>query len=329
MIARREFIVGMIFGALPSQAQQQDHKRTVGVLMNQASEDVGAAHAQIAALRDELSKRGWVEGRNLKIEPRWTGSRGDLIQKYATELVDVPADVIVSSSSPLLAALERATSTLPIVFIFVSDPVAQGFVKNLPRPGGNVTGFTAFEPSLGGKWVELLKEIAPAINRVILLFTPKGAPNAPLFIRFAETAAASKGITILRKPVDQDTANFELIIEEIARDPDGSIVLLPDAFTAARINEIVPAAVRFRMPMMSSLPSFAQAGALASYGINQPGQMRRAAAYVDRILRGEKPGDLPVQEPTTFELVLNLKTAKALGLSVPPALLARADEVIE
>jgi putative ABC transport system substrate-binding protein len=226
-VKRRQFItlLGGVASAVPlfARAQQQDHKRTVGVLMNQASEDVGAAHAQIAALRDELSKRGWVEGRNLQIEPRWTGSRGDLIQKYATELVEMPADVIVSSSSPLLAALERETSTLPIVFIFVSDPVAQGFVKNLPRPGGNVTGFTAFEPSLGGKWVQLLEEIAPAINRVILLFTPKGAPNAPLFIRFAETAAASKGITILRKPVDQDTANFELIIEEIARDPGGSI----------------------------------------------------------------------------------------------------------
>jgi putative tryptophan/tyrosine transport system substrate-binding protein len=332
IVTRREFIA-LVGGAAASPlsvgAQQQDHKRTVGVLMNQASEGVGAGRAQIAALRDELSKRGWVDGHNLQVEPRWTGSRGDLIQKYATELVTMPSDVIVSSSSPLLAALERETSTLPIVFIFVSDPVAQGFVKNLPRPGGNVTGFTAFEPSLGGKWVELLKELVPNINRVILLFSPKGAPNAPLFIRFAETSAASHGITISSKLVDEDTANFELIMEEIARDPGGGIVLLPDAFTASRISQIVPAAVRFRLPMMSPFPLFAQAGALVSYGVNQPEQMRRAASYVDRILRGEKPGELPVQEPTTFELVLNLKTAKALGIIVPPSLLSRADEVIE
>jgi putative tryptophan/tyrosine transport system substrate-binding protein len=329
---RREFI-GLVGGAAAWPAglcaQQSGRKRVVGVLMTHASESIGSARIQMAAFRDELSKRGWADGRNIQIEVRWTGARIDLVEKYAAELVAMQSDVIVTSSAPLVAALQAATSTIPIVFFSTSAPVALGLVKDLARPGGNTTGFTGFEPSLGGKWVELMKEIAPAINHVTVLFTAKGAPNASFFMKFIETAGAAKQIRCVTRSVDQSSVHFPSLMEELAQDPDGGVILLPDAFTAGQIEQIVPAALKFRLPLMAPFPAFARAGGLAAYGINVADQVRRTATYVDRILRGEKPGDLPVQEPTTFELVINLKAAKALGLIVPPSLLARADEVVE
>jgi putative tryptophan/tyrosine transport system substrate-binding protein len=330
---RRREIIGLIAGAaacpLVVHAQQTDRKRIVGVLMAHASESAGTARVQIAAVRDELQKRGWIDGHNVQIEVRWTGSRTDLIQRHAAELVALQSDAIITTSAPLLAALVAATSKVPIVFYSVSAPVVLGLVKDLARPGGNVTGFTGFEPSLGGKWVELMKEMVPNINHIIVLFSPKGAPNAPLFLSFIEAAAALKKLRCVARRLDESNVNFASLMEELSRDPGGGIILVPDAFTSVRIDQIVPAALGARLPLISPFPTFAQAGALVAYGINLIDQNRKAAAYVDRILRGENPGDLPVQEPTTFELIINLKTAKVLGLTIPSTLLSRADEIIE
>ena len=293
-----------------------------------AAESDVAAPPQVAAFRDALRSRGSTEGTNIQIEYRWTTGRADLIAKHSAELVSMPADVIVSQSAPALVALHKQTESIPIVFTFVSDPVGMGLVKSMGRPGGNITGFAAFEPSLGGKWLEVIKEIAPSATRAGVLFNPKTAPNAPSFLQAAQSAGLSLGVSVVPAHVSDD-AEIDRVVAEFAQQPGGSLLVVPDPFTAARRDRIVAIAASHRLPLTAPFRSFAEKGALISYGISAPAQASQAATYVDRILRGEKPGELPVQAPTKFELVINNKTAKALGIAVPPSLLARADEVIE
>ena len=283
---------------------------------------------RVAALRDGLKELGWSEGRDLQIEYRWTDGQPDTMRKYAAELVALQPEAIMCSSTPTLFALRKETQTVPIVFVMVSDPVRMGHVQSMARPGGNVTGFTPFEPSLGSKWVDLLKEIAPHVMRAAILFNPTTAANASSFVKPAERAGLSLGVSVVEAPVLAN-AEIERVISEFAQQPGGGLIIVPDPYTSARRALIVAIAARHRLPLITPFRYFTTEGAILSYGVNVVGEHRRAATYLDRILGGEKPADLPVQAPTRFELVINLKTAKALGLEVPPTLLARADEVIE
>ena len=327
---RRAFIT-VLGGAaatwpLAAWTQQSERVRRIGVLMGMANDTEG--QARVAALQDGLKELGWIEGRNLQVEYRWTDGQPDIMRRYAAELVAVQAEAIMCSSTPTLLALRKETQTVPIVFVMVSDPVRMGHVQSMAQPGGNVTGFTPFEPSLGGKWVEVLKEIAPRITRAAILFNPRTAANAPSFVKPAESAGSSLGVSVVEAPA-LDNAEIERVTTEFAQQPGGGLIIVPDPFTSTRRDLIVAIAARHRLPLITPFRYFTTAGAILSYGVNVVGEHRRAAIYLDRILRGEKPADLPVQAPVKFELVINLKTAKALGLDVPPTLLARADEVIE
>jgi putative ABC transport system substrate-binding protein len=244
------------------------------------------------------------------------------------ELLKLSPDVILANSVGAVRAAQQATRTIPIVFTAVSEPVAQGFVAGLAHPGANITGFTNLEPSVGGKWLELLKEIAPRVTRVAFIFNPRSSPVTSLFIRSAEVAAPNFAVETVEAPVKQP-AEIEAVMARIGREPGGGLILPPDTFTSSHHKLIVDLASRYKLPAIYALPDFAVAGGLASYGPDVTDQFRRAAAYVDRILRGEKPGDLPVQQPTKFEFVINLKTAKELGLEVPNSIQLLADEVIE
>ena len=327
---RREFIAlvggGAMAWPLASRGQQGERVRRIGVLASLPESE--AAGMPISAFLKRLEERGWFDGRNITLEYRYTKGQPDLIRKYAAELIALGPDVIVSSSAPNVVALQKGTSTIPIVFIYVSDPVAMGVVKEMARPGGNITGFAAFEPSLSTKWLELLKEIAPSVSRAAIIYNPNTAPNSPSFVGPARNAASALGVSVILSPV-RDNDEIEHAMAELARESSRGIILVPDPFTAARPELIATAALRHRLPVVSPFRWISNAGALLSYGIDAPEQNRQAAEYVNRILRGEKPADLPVQQPTKFELVINRKTAKALGLTVPPTLLARADEVID
>jgi putative tryptophan/tyrosine transport system substrate-binding protein len=282
----------------------------------------------VAALREELAKLGWTEGRNIEIDIRWAGADVEAMKRFAKELVALQPDLILSQNTPAAAALLQETRTIPIVFVMVADPVGSGFVASLPRPGGNATGFTPIVSSLGGKWVELLKEIAPRVARATLLFNPPTATFIQGYLGPFKAAAASLGVEAIVAPVN-DMPELQSHVTTQAREPNSGLVVIPDAFTQHHIAEISELAVRYRMPAIYWSRSFFEIGGLISYGPYLVDEFRRAASYVDRILKGEKPSDLPVQAPVKFELVINLNTAKALGLDVPPTLLARADEVIE
>jgi putative tryptophan/tyrosine transport system substrate-binding protein len=282
----------------------------------------------VAALREELAKLGWTEGRNIEIDIRWAGADVEAMKRFAKELVALQPDLILSQNTPAAAALLQETRTIPIVFVMVADPVGSGFVASLPRPGGNATGFTPIVSSLGGKWVELLKEIAPRVARATLLFNPPTATFIQGYLGPFKAAAASLGVEAIVAPVN-DMPELQSHVTTQAREPNSGLVVIPDAFTQHHIAEISELAVRYRMPAIYWSRSFTEIGGLISYGPYLVDEFRRAASYVDRILKGEKPSDLPVQAPVKFELVINLNTAKALGLDVPPTLLARADEVIE
>ena len=321
------FVGGAALWSRSSHAQQTERPRRIGVLQSVA-ENTPLAQELDAVFRKRLQELGWTEGRNLQIEYRWTAGQPDLIQAFAAELVGLQPDIIVSFGAPNLVALKKTTETVPIVFLYVSDPVGMGLVESMGRPGGNITGFAAFEPSLGGKWLELLKEIAPGMTRVAIVYNPNTAPNAPAFVGAVQTAGSSLDVSTVLVSV-RDNAEIDRAIGEFAREPGGGLILVPDPFTAARPQVIVAAATRHRLPVISPFRGVPTAGGLTSYGIDAREQNRQTAAYVDRILRGKKTSELPVQLPTKFELIINLKTAKALGLTVPPTLLARADEVIE
>jgi putative ABC transport system substrate-binding protein len=327
---RREFmaLLGVAGAAWPlvARGQERERGRRVGILMNQVANDP-EAQGRILAFAQAMQQFGWTDGRNLRIDIRWsTGAVADN-RKYAAELVALAPDVILAHSSPALATLLQATRTLPIVFTVVADPVGAGYVDSLARPGGNATGFTNFEYALSGKWPELLKEIAPRVTRVAVLRDSSVAAG-PAQFGVIQAAASSLGVEL--RPVDlRDAGQIEQAITAFAQGPDSGLIVTGSAIATGHRDLIVALAARHRLPTVYSIRAFVTDGGLISYGPDIREQFRRAAGYVDRILKGEKPADLPVQAPTKYELVINLKTAKALGLPVPDTLLARADEVIE
>jgi putative tryptophan/tyrosine transport system substrate-binding protein len=325
---RRDFIVGLGAAAWPlaARAQQGDRVRRIGVLIP-GDENDPVMKARVSALTQGLADLGWNDGRNVRVDLRWYGSDANRIRTLARELVGLQPDVIASSSTPATVALQRETRTVPIVFANVSDPVATGIVARLDRPGGNITGFATLEASLGSKWLELLLEIAPGLKRVAIMFNPDTAPVSAHMPSF-ETAARSLKVALTTAPVHSDV-EIETAITTLGRQPAGGLVVMTDVFTVVHRAPIILAAARNNVPAVYAQSDFARDGGLLSYGVDQIDNWHRAATYVDRILRGAKAAELPVQLPTKFEIALNLKTAKALGLTVPPTLLARADEVIE
>jgi putative ABC transport system substrate-binding protein len=328
---RREFIKSIggaaIAWPLAARAQQADRMRLIGVLMAYAESDP-EGQAWVAAFREGLQKLGWAEGRNIRIATRFATPDVEAMQRFAKELVTLQPDLILSQSTPTTAALLQQTRTIPIIFANIADPIGSGFVASFPRPGGNVTGFVLFEPTMAGKWLELLREIAPRVNRLAILFNPATATYFEYYMNPLKAAAASFGVEGIAAPV-HDRSDLEAVFAAQAREPNGGLILMPDSFLNAHAVEITSLSARYRYPAVYPYRLFTKVGGLLSYGNDVFDNYRRAASYVDRILKGEKPADLPVQAPTRFELVINLKTAKALGLEIPPSLLARADEVIE
>jgi putative tryptophan/tyrosine transport system substrate-binding protein len=328
---RREFItlLGGTVAAWPlaARAQQTGAVRRIGVMMPFAAADAGG-QALVASLRRGLKELGWTEDRNIRIEERWAAGDTDRIRKHAAELVALAPDVIVGNGTAVLTALRQATRTIPIVFIAVADPVGQGLVASLARPGGAVTGFGVEEPSMGGKWLDLLKTIAPHVARLAIIFNPDTAPQSRMFLPSITAAGLSSTVEWTASPVVTE-AEIKQVIGATGRDQIGGLMFLPDPFTYAHRELIIALAARHRLPAIYPSRSFAESGGLIAYGINRVELYRHAASYVDRILKGAKMADLPVQMPTIFELVINLTTAKALGLTIPPGVLAIADEVIE
>jgi putative ABC transport system substrate-binding protein len=329
---RRRFIT--VFGgaaaAWPLTAlAQSGPQRRVGVLMNGAATEA-ELQSYVAAFVQGLRQLGWVEGQNLRVDIRWTAGDAALARTYAAQLIGLLPEVILAVTTVNLEVLRQATSTVPVVFVQVSDPVAQGFVASLPKPGGNLTGFSGTEFSVGGKWLDLLKEIAPSLTRVAIMYNPDVSPQAKFFVRSIEAAASSLRVQPIVVPV-RAPADIEPAFESFARAPSGGLILTTDPFTYLRQQLIAELATRYRLPAISWVPDFPKNGGLMSYGatINLLDQFRHAAGYVDRILKGTKPADLPVQGQDKYMLILNLKAANALGLTVPLPLLGRADEVIE
>jgi len=328
---RREFILalGGAAAAWPHGviAQLADRMRRIGVLIAFAENDP-QGQAIIAALRRGLQELGWTEGRNIRIEYRFAGGNIERMRVYAAELVDLAPEVILVHSNPFLAALRQTNRVIPTVFAQVADPVGSGFVESMARPGGNITGFSNYESEIGGKWLDALKEIAPRVTRAAVLLHPETTANVA-YLRAAEAAARSSGVTVTAAGV-YDAAEIERAVTAFAAEPNGGLIVLPHPVTSVNRDLIAALAARHRLPAVWPFRFFiATNGGLVSYGIDVTDLFRRATVYVDRILRGARPGELPVQLPTKFELVINLKTAKALGLEVPGTLLARADEVIE
>jgi ABC-type uncharacterized transport system substrate-binding protein len=324
---RREFI-SLLGGAAawPLAARGQQLRR-IGVLIASYSRTDREGQARIAAFLDTFQKLGWTDGRNVRIEYRWGAGDAERAKASAAELVHLTPDVIVVAGNPALAELHRLTTTTPIVFAQVGDPVDSGFVAGLARPGGNITGFQSFDPAMGGKWLGVLKEAAPNLGRVAVLFGSGSATNVAT-LRVVETVAPSLGVTVTAVDVDH-VGEIERAVATFAGQPDGGLIVVPYPYTIANRASIIILAARHRLPAIYGYRYFAAEGGLMSYGPDQIEEWRGAASYVDRILRGEKPGELPVQAPTKIELVINVKTAKALGLSIPPGLPLRADEVIE
>jgi len=328
---RREFIT-LIGGAaawpLAGRAQQGERVRRVGVLMSHAADDP-AGQSRLLAFAQTLAQLGWIEGRNLRIDIRWSGGNADAerIRRYAAELIAVAPDVILAATSATTGPLLQVTRAVPIVFVQVAEPVGAGFVETLPRPGGNATGFMLYEYGIGGKWLALLKEIAPGVQRVAFLQTP-GIAAGPGQFGAMQASAPSLGVEV--RPISlREADEVKRAITAFARPANGGLIVAGGAATALHRDVIIKLAAEHRLPALYSDPAFATDGGLIAYGPDRIDQFRQGASYVDRILKGEKPADLPVQAPTKYELVVNLKTAKALGIDVPPTLLARADEVIE
>jgi ABC-type uncharacterized transport system substrate-binding protein len=329
---RRREVITLLGGAaawpLAARAQPSNQRRRIGVLMGPAETDP-EGQSEITAFRRGLQSLGWTGGRDVRISYRWAGGDTDRMQTFAKELMALQPDVILATTTPVVAALLRESRTVPVVFVRVADPINSGFVSNWARPGGNVTGFAFFEPSLLTKWLGLLKEIAPGIARVTAMFNPATTSGAGLnFLRLAEAAAPSTAVELQAGPV-HDVVEIERVIAALAQAPGGGLMLLPDIFLNVHRELIIELTARYRVPALYYYRYFATGGGLVSYGPDVVDQYVRAASYVDRILKGEKAAELPVQAPTKYELVTNLKTAKSLGLDVPQSLLARADEVIE
>ena len=328
---RREFIT-LVGGAAAAttvwpfgtRAQQRlDRVRRIAVLMGVANDSQG--QERVRAFRQGLEAAGWADGPNVQIDYHWVGGDADRARAYAAEVVALQPDVILANGTSVVAALQRETRTVPIVFVLGLDPVESGFVAGLAQPGGNVTGLTTFEPEMGGKWLEVLKEIAPRVRRVALIFNPETQPAYATFLRSIEAAAPSFAVEPITTPV-HSVVEIEDAMAALGREAGGSFIVIPDVFTSTNHDPIVALAARYRLPALYPFPFFARKGGLVSYGIDVTDLFRRSASYIDRILRGTKPGELPVQTPNKFEFVINLKTARALGLQIPDKLVAIADD---
>jgi putative tryptophan/tyrosine transport system substrate-binding protein len=333
-VRRREFVA--LFSAaaaawpIAGHPQQPERMRRIGVLMHLQENDT-EGQARITVFRDTLRALGWIEPRNITMEYRWTGGNPQRARVAAAEMADLAPEVILCHSGPMLSAMRDATRTIPIVFVQVVDAVGQGFVESLARPGGNITGFTHFEPEMGGKWLEILKEVAPQIRRVAMLYNPQSAAQGAgsgIYVRSFETVASALAVHSAALPV-RDGAEMERSLAAFSAEPNGGLLVPPDIFNTTHREQIVSLAARHRLPAVYPYRYYVTGGGLISYGVELLELWRRAAEYVDRILKGARPGDLPITQPTRFQMIINLKTAKALGLTIPPTLLARADEVIE
>jgi putative tryptophan/tyrosine transport system substrate-binding protein len=329
-VKRREFIAALGGAAaccpLAVLAQQPERTRRIGLLMPIAADDPQAS-LNVAAFLQELGQFGWTDGRNARIEYRWGGGDAERIRRYAAELVALEPDIILAWGASTVGPLRQATRAVPVVFVSVADPVGAGFVASLARPGGNATGYMSFEYSLSGKWLELLKQIAPGVTRVAVLRDP-ATSTGPAQFGVIQSAAASVGVEL--SPVNMDDApEMEHAIAAFGRAPNGGLIVVASGLSIIHRNLIATLAARHKLPAVYWDRLFVLSGGLVSYGADVRDQFRRAASYVDRIFKGEKPADMPVQAPTKYELLINLKAAKALGLEVPASLLARADEVIE
>jgi putative tryptophan/tyrosine transport system substrate-binding protein len=330
---RREFIV--LAGAIclvrseAAQAAPRDGVRRIGVLIGLPAEDPQASR-RLQTFKRALEELGWSENRNVRIDQRGA-SQVEAIQAYAAELTALDPDVILSHTTPATTAVRRAGPSIPVVFVSVPNPIGSGFVESLSRPGGNVTGFTNFEPAIGGKWVQVLKEVAPAVTRVAILYNPDTASEGAtggVYLQSAQEAARSLRMELLSSAAN-DAADIERVFATMAVSPGGAVIVTPNVFTAVHRHAIVALAARHRLPTAYPFRYFVGDGGLVSYGVDLLDLFKRAASYVDAILRGARPSDLPVQSPTKFELAINLRTARDLGLVVPPRLVALADEVIE
>ena len=329
-LKRREFIT-LLGGAaaawpLAARAQQPDRIRRIGVLIGTAEHDPENKR-RLAALVRGLRELGWAEGRELHIDHRYGAGDAERMRRHAEEIVALAPDVIVVQSSPFMAALWEVSRTIPTVLAQAGDPVSAGYAKSLSHPGGNVTGFMTFELEIGGKWLQILKEVAPALTRALVLFDPRSLSNVAYW-RSAEAVSAAVGMTVVAGTV-HDPVGIERAIGAFAGERGGGLIVLPSPVIAANRERAIALAAQHRLPAVYAFRFFVESGGLLSYGVDTADLFRRAASYVDRILRGAKPAELPVQQPTKFELIINLKTAKALGLEIPPTLLVRADEVIE
>jgi putative ABC transport system substrate-binding protein len=332
-VRRREALAGLAgLSALATwpraaSAQRAGRAPLIGALLSGLESDPDS-QVRIAAFRQGLAAVGWMPEQNIRIEYRWSGGRGDRIQQYAAELVALRPDVILANSTPVITAFKALTSSIPVVFALAIDPVGLGHVQSLSHPGGNFTGFTFIDSELIAKWMGLLKDVMPVITRAALLHNPTTVPVYRKFVQELDAARQPGWIELAAMPV-QTTAEMESAIDALAQKPGGSLMIGPDPFNIVRLNEIAQLAARNRLPAISVYRPFAVEGGLMAYGPDTADIFRRSAGYVDRILKGATPADLPVQQPTKFDLVINLKTATALGLTVPPTLLAQADEVIE
>jgi ABC-type uncharacterized transport system substrate-binding protein len=327
---RREFIllVGSAVAWPPAaQAQQSDRVRRVGLLLGIAENDP-EAQSRVAAFRRGLRDLGWVEGRNIQIDVRFAAGEAARIRAAVAELMALSPDLFVANSTPVITALRQATSSVPIVFAVVNDPVGQGFISSLARPGGNITGFTFIEFTMVGKWLQMLKEVAPAVARAAIMFNPQTAPYYEVYLRSFETTPQSIAIELTAAPV-RDRAEVEAVVAKLGREGAGGLIVPPDPFTVVHREAIMKSAEQHRLPVVWSYRQFVTEGALMSYGPDAPDIFRRSASYVDLILRGTRPADLPAQSPVKFELAINLRTAKSLGLTIPSGVLALADEVVE
>ncbi len=330
---RREFIT-LVGGAAAStawplsiRAQQPEQIRRIGVLMGYAESDP-AVQSYVAAFRGALAKLGWTDGSNLRIGLRWGAADPDRIKTFAKELVDLRPDAILGTTTPVISALARETRTIPIVFASVADPIGDGFAASLAHPGGNITGFTGNDPTIGGKWMALLKEIAPRTVRAALLFNPTTASPLQTYMPSIQAAATSLAVEVSAAPVHAKE-EIEGVIATQARDPGGSLIVMPDPFNRGNSDLIIALAARYGVPAIYYTRALAESGGLIAYSDDFTEEFRQAAGYIDRILKGSKVGELPIQQPTKFELVINLKTAKALGLTLSSGLLSIADEAIE
>jgi putative ABC transport system substrate-binding protein len=332
-IARRKLITalgGAAFGRpLAALAQQSGGTRRLGVLVGFAQGDP-ESERWIKALLERLEQLGWKSDKNLEVDLRWSGTDLDQMQRRAKEIVEARPDVIQVTTTPATAAILRETRTLPVVFAVVSDPVGAGFVQNLAHPGGNATGFVNIEGSIGSKWLEILKQIAPDTSRVLVPFNPKTSPQSTYYLKSLEAAASALTLTVSAAHVSS-AGEIEAAVADLAQSPGGGLVIIPDIYTAIQSQRdlIISLAARYRVPAVYYLATSVRGGGLVSYGVDNPDLLSRSADYIDRILKGAKPQDLPVQLPTKFVLAVNLKTAKSLGVNVPQNLLATADEVIE